>query len=156
VSREWKPGDVATFGSSIAMRTIVGWAYGDGSTGGPHQDAYPVRPLVVIDPDDREQVRRLADAFCTARWSHLPGSDECDPLTFSSMQAALRELANPTPPKPDEPTGLGAVVDAAAYSDVVRVFVRGPGDRTPWIDASGNGHTWAELDVDRVLSEGLR
>lgn len=56
------------------------------------------RPLVVIDPDDREQVERLVKA-CPADWNFEQDAEtlrEC----IDGMQAALREFANPTPPKP--------------------------------------------------------
>lgn len=121
MSAEWKPGDVAlrigaaSFGNMIGIRVSgCPWGHGDRDwsetphwhyeNGGwsPADTATPHRPLVVIDPEDRQQVERLGDAFCLARWDHLPGSNECDPLTFSSMQAALREFANPTPPKPPQ------------------------------------------------------
>jgi hypothetical protein len=56
--------------------------------------------MVIIDPENDKHVNRLADAFCSARWSHMPASDECDPLTRSSMREALRSLIAP----PEEPT----------------------------------------------------
>ena len=118
MSREWKPGDVAmvrafdaitrTFEPQMVIRTGRGdWAHpNDGLWDDEFvQDA---RPLVVIDPNDREQVARLADAFCEERWSHQPGSEECDPLTRDAMQAALRSLIDP--PEPEEPESLADVL----------------------------------------------
>jgi hypothetical protein len=70
-------------------------------------DRYPVagdyRPVVVIDPEDREQVERLCSGLLDIHWYG----------NADAMQVALRKFANPTPPKPDEPTGLGAVVEDA-------------------------------------------
>lgn len=76
---------------------------------GTHSDgssADAIRPLVVIDPEDRQQVERLESLYL--RDEH----DECANPT-DCMADALREFANPTPPKPDEPLGLGAVVEDA-------------------------------------------
>src|SRR5690606_10195009 len=102
-AREWRPGDVALVHLDAetevrCMRTKCGdWA---SPSGAPYDPLLTARPLVVIDPDDRAQVERLWDLFGAAK---AYGPD--------ALQAALRELANPTPPKPDEPTGLGAVVE---------------------------------------------
>lgn len=65
-----------------------------------------VRPLAVIDSENREQVERLARASHDA--IHRPGSfDSKDPLSrgvlTDLMQAALREFASPTPTEPSDP-----------------------------------------------------
>ena len=141
MSSEWRDGDVAAI---EFMRGVERGMWLDGQwivTGGRASSAhYDVRPLVVIDPEDREQVGRLTDAI------YRHGEPE---VYVDKLQAALREFANPKPPKPDEPTGLGAVVIA--------------GDGRPWIhhgrgkwmrdDAMVLG--WADLDVIRVESEGV-
>lgn len=105
MSREWKPGDVAIVLQSgcerIAFRNDTDWIDSLGAAWDDDEVTKYGRPIVAIDPADALEVRRLADAFCHARWDHTGGGDECDPLTFSSMQAALREYANPTPPKPE-------------------------------------------------------
>jgi hypothetical protein len=145
--REWKPGDVATFGGSPAFRTVNGWAYTDGSVGGTHQDDYDPRPLVVIDAEDAEQVERLLESLRGMSFAaHACGA-------FTCLRAALREFANPTPPKPDEPTGLGAVVETAngyrwlhAYCDA---------GRKQWIDKEGRIKDYEEIAAVRVLSEGV-
>lgn len=63
-------------------------------------DRYGCSAVAVIDPEDREQVERLASVYFG--YHDGPSADD--------MQAALREFANPTPPKPPRPTGMGAVV----------------------------------------------
>jgi hypothetical protein len=55
-------------------------------------DALNAHPLAVIDPEDREQVERLLTLF----WDN--GTDECNDT--KALTAALREFADPTPPKP--------------------------------------------------------
>src|SRR5690348_2045025 len=69
--------------------------------------ARSARPLAVIDPGDREAVRRVLKLFGQQFTAWTPELDS----NVTKLQAALREFANPTPPKPEEPTGLGAVVE---------------------------------------------
>lgn len=112
MKHEWKPGDVGV--SADGERFIVncrGACFWPGDSGGDWSDLSGEphstdRPLVIIDPEDREQVDRLADLF---RAAYRDTPDECD-KTWHAMQAALREFAAPKPPKPEEPTDLGAVV----------------------------------------------
>lgn len=57
------------------------------------------------------------------------------------------------PPQPDEPTGLGAVVEVGG-----KRFVRTDEDGHPWIDNVAYWHTWDEITARgpvTVLSEGL-
>jgi hypothetical protein len=64
----------------------------------PECSADRCRPVVVIDPEDGGAVERLWVAMLN--------------VNRTNAQAALREFATPTPPKPDEPTGrYAAVVD---------------------------------------------
>jgi hypothetical protein len=104
--------------------------------------------LVVIDPEDREQVARIESDFASRmRWRESTLHDE----RRDALHATLRSLI--TPPKPDEPQGLGAVVEHYG-SNYVRVTNR----KRPWADeADGNYVAWDELDGPvRVLSEGWR
>lgn len=108
------------------------------------------RPLVVIDPEDREQVERLGT---------LLEGPEADLATI------LREFVSPAPPKPEEPTGLGAVVEDAEGHKYLRAYEIGI---MPWVrllrseingahvnrNDRGN-HRYASLNVTRVLSEGV-
>jgi hypothetical protein len=114
------------------------------------------RPLVVIDPEDAEAVERFLDIwFSTTR-------DTSDNRLLRAMQAALREFAQLTPPKPDEPQGLGAVVrDAKGY-----LYSRGYPEQADdfvhvWhvVDRAANlprsWWKWVEIDAVEVLSEGV-
>jgi hypothetical protein len=139
MSRGFKPGDVALVEGEVMLRRTDGrWEHGD-------QLRFPIysddaRPLVVIDPEDREQVETLRIAYHAQRMTATGGT------SFDDMQAALRSLV--APPKPEEPQGLGAVVEDAegtlwAYT----------GEEYAWASNGGARH-WHELDVARVLSDG--
>ena len=93
MSREWKPGAVAMVtypdgNDAVPVLTDRGelaplWIAGGVRTWARDGEMI-ARPLVVIDPEDREQVE--------AHW-RMAGQ------TFPSYRAALREFANPTPPR---------------------------------------------------------
>lgn len=105
-------------------------------------------PVVVIDPEDRGQVEALSKAL----YHELLGTDSLGTDTLRAMRAALRSLIGP--PKPDEPTGLGAVVEDASGHR----WVRGPGDGAyawRWV-RDGLSTRFADIDVVKVLSEGVR
>jgi hypothetical protein len=115
MAREWKSGDVAMriagerrhvcvrvprcTAAASGLRDEPHWHFASKSPGTTAQcgsDALAeYRPLVVIDPEDREQAKELIRLF----WAN--GNDACDDTR--AMQAALREFANPPPPIPDEP-----------------------------------------------------
>jgi len=111
---------------------------------------FDIRPLVVIDPEDREQVARLLrlfDAEYGKRDERTLGEKLVD---------ALREFANPKPPKPDEPMGLGAVVEDADGTK----WIRHAGALAPWhrADAAADERSWryfVDIDAVRVLSDGV-
>lgn len=109
---DWKPGDVALidekwlaiFGENERLIGIDGIRWETTGT-------LTLRRLVVIDPEDREQVQRLAqtmdDEFGKRGWAN---HSTPDPDVVNAAQAALREFESPTLPRPDEPLGIGAVV----------------------------------------------
>ena len=112
MSREWKPGDVAMVtgrwirteehSERYAVRRGEGWiSRGRLALHVSDWEVSAVRPLVVLDPEDAEQVARLADVW--DRWQdRVPYADmrEEGDLTYTTAaQSALREFANPTPPK---------------------------------------------------------
>ena len=153
--REWKPDDLADINGSRAMRNKRndGWIWSDGRNSPDSFTAPGARPLVVIDPEDHEQVERLDHAL-----QKVSGE-----ATFSAtsrfLQDALREFANPTPPKPEEPTGLGAVVEDVDG----HLWTRGRALANHWTRDDGhfNNHAgswfkYAEIDAVRVLSEGVQ
>lgn len=175
MSREWKPGDVAvTEYRGVQSRAMVVEGricpathpkrpHWHGQSGGWNHltDALvDFHPLVVIDAEDREQVERLGRDFHEsdhiAPWHDLHGetrSQICD-----AMQAALRSLL--APEKPDEPQGLGAVVEDSTGRRWVRVAIGGVG----WIECNAMtvldagkdiGRSYKRIDAVRVLSEGV-
>jgi hypothetical protein len=57
------------------------------------------------------------------------------------------------PPKPAEPTGLGAVVEDAAGQQWVRIT--NP-NQTPWMRGGSFPRQWRHIDAVKVLSEGVQ
>ena len=170
MTREWKPGDVAmvtllggTDREYIAeFRQHGGRAQWFGSWNGFGAEVVQsARPLVVIDPEDSAAVDALAKA-----WDSLDGETFAlgeSPMTVRAyrMQAALREFANPTPPKPDEPTGLGAVVEDAEGELWIRLVSADDGPDDDWcrvgsLPSDGKWTFYADIAAVRVLSEGIR
>lgn len=160
MSRAWKPGDVAMADGCRMMRTQSGWLYAspgslvnythaEGSSA-DHVTAL-ARPLVVIDPEDAEQVERLL----LARW-RASGFDTAESGPSSRVidewQAALREFADPKP-RIEEPRGLGAVVADADGHKWTRANSQGE-----WFCECGDEvfTTWDEFTTaTEVLSEGV-
>lgn len=113
-----------------------------------------VRPLVVIDPEDWEQAKRLQVAV-NAEYS----SKGCEPEEVVRMQNALRSLTRP--PEPDEPTDPAArvyCVVAGGRTEWARVpgLIDGtPGEHPVWVNGWGGRRSWAQLvedyDVEVVL-----
>jgi len=169
--RTWKPGDVvtATVNGRPNVRVIAGWSKYDPQlrwaelstrwADGDDDEAWFMpsqvvdhRPLVVIDPEDREQVERLTSlVFEGARKRPYEGG------AVEAMQAALRSLV--ADPKPEEPVGLGAVVEDADGRRYVRVCVGDHGGDSVAICWRGQGFVvgqtrWEDIPAVRVLSEG--
>lgn len=157
--REWQPGDVAWLdlkaGPTLGMRSLDGgWMIRDqvsisGYTAPAVTTVYlpagSVRPAAVIDPDS-DDVDRVAELMA----EHGPYMGV---FRRGVLQAALREFASPSPPKPDEPTGLGAVVEDTRGE----LWIRRP--KPPeWISATGNAFpvTWDSIDVAKVLDGGYK
>jgi hypothetical protein len=155
-AREWKPGDfivIASHSGHVGETGVVAEAHGSyvnaviPAMGGGQSmsfSANTVRPLVAIDPESPEQVERLGNAIRAAiekQGGHLYDAD---------LAAALRSLV--AEPEPEEPTGLGAVVDAGGKC-AVRNRGRGRGE-VDWV-VDGFWSTWASLPRPlTVLSPG--
>lgn len=150
MNAQWKEGDVVVIdfvsGPERAMWVGGEWVV----TGGRSRASnYLVaRPLVVIDPEDREQADRLCRTW-------FGGSEPALEASVDDMQAALRSLI--APPKPDEPGGKYAVVVDADGNEWVKCANNG-GPR-PWLR---NGYltrakwtAYADIRAVRVLSEGV-
>ncbi len=180
MTQDWKPGDLVsayvptrnkrhalvylgTLGGSHPWRLLDdGLDVGRAGIGATNvRDARPLiaaladRALVVIDAEDREQVERLAMLLVREKATL---SDRG--VWHSGLAAALREFASPTPPKPDEPLGLGAVVEDTKGEKWIRVNIEADLPR-PWAaqgNVGGNMSGWcayADIKVVRVLSQGV-
>jgi hypothetical protein len=163
MSREYKPGDVAMVTVQVYETTEAAthllfrnsrrqWVH---PTFGCWDDVYvrKVQPVAVVPFEDREQVERLYCLF-------LMGHGGTAIRDANDLQAALREFANPTPPKPDEPTGLGAVV--VDDNDVTWVLAgrdlptTSPGTWRAFDGPIvGDWKPWSRIAAVRVLSEGV-
>ena len=93
-ARDWQPGDVAMvrLDPETEIRVMYNGACWVGRKGAFYDLHASARPLAAIDPEDREQVERLSEMVADEIVRN--GLKPRD-----AMQAALREYANPTPPK---------------------------------------------------------
>lgn len=160
MSAEYAPGDLALiteYGEPIPAvrvdancdvpthgRAGAHWHYLTRSLDGTtwtSADRVAARPLVVLDPEDREQVERL--------WTAFRDDSRCNAVDV--MVDALRSLIRP--PKPPEPQGLGAVVETPGGR-----YVRSDVETcNPWRGPKGIPFEWADLDGPfTILSEGVR
>lgn len=105
------------------------------------------RPVAVVDPEDVTAVGNLVNFFAFQDQAGMRSGP------IPRMQAALREFAAPTPPRPVEPQGFGAVIEDAEGLRWVRANrIR----KFPWeTRGKDGGYTWAGVDAVRVLSEGV-
>lgn len=162
---DWKPGDVAIAKYShddepkIYMRVRnkysgadERWESVDGSHSLDFRSADWWHLLAVIDPESDEDMERLAKAVVEAAFKHgnLPVSD--NGIHWTTIALALREFAKPTPPKPERPTGLGAVVRDS--TDVEFVHLGSDLWTYGTTDGPASSFTWDELDAVEVLSQG--
>lgn len=139
------------------IRRATGWAKIDGTRVFHDRIAAvtDVRPLVVLDPEDTEQVQRLVRAFWDAQ-----RVDDGDGSDSAYMAEALRSLNHP--PKPAEPKGLGAVVEDAKGARWLRVdwvnpwSLAKPQERRDGRVLHGSHVTWDRIDAVKVLSEGVQ
>jgi len=153
MTHNFKPGDVAMVGVGIGFMVEGGAWYHADESWTPGDCKVLIRPLIVIDPEDREQVERL---------SHYIAAAECGDgmAPLDAVQAALREIADPKPPKPAEPTGwLAAVEEPGRDRRWYRDGALG-GSEHPWrqyrLDGVVAHDRWEDLPrTVRVLSEGV-
>lgn len=169
MSREWKPGDVALVQNEYGVWNTailqvrpggVRWTYGVAFADAP--PTWPARPLVVIDPEDREDVERLRDLWDAAHKEQqgFAPSPAHKAARANGLQAALREFANPPSPKPEEPGGWLAVIEDDAGVEWYRWSVR-PSDRhRAWISVMDEGRcyptAYSDIAAVKVLNEGVQ
>jgi hypothetical protein len=147
---EFKPGDVALVDSwrgkgllAFRCERVAGeptWCVHDGTdTRGLHDhEVGAARPVAVIDPESPADTERL--------YAALGGR-----IGMATLAEALREFAAPTPPKPPEPLGLGAVVEDAEE----HLHTRCRNDSQPWCGLDGRFRPYADIAVKLVLSHGV-
>lgn len=155
---KWKAGDVALVTQYRTPRLAV--VQPRPQAGGALQFTYldfagydmvantEAHPLVVVDPEDREQLDALTKALveaCHAHGNTIVAGNGIHPET---MQGALREFANPTPPI-EEPTGYGAVVEDADGQLWIHL------EQGIWYCVKHGREDWAGVKAVRVLSEGV-
>ena len=139
VSRDFKPGDVAMVNGSVSVRADHVWHTSTGVLS--DHNVTHVRPLVVIDPEDREQINHMQKVWDV--WG-LPKD-----LLIDSLQAAFRALA--APPKPDEPQGKYAEVENSEGM----TYYRSPSGE--WHRATDDFvRPWSHVGAVRILSEGVQ
>lgn len=150
-AREWKPEDVAVIATrsseaAVAVRDAVRghWVTSDGYW----RDDWvtEVRPVVVIDPESHRDTSRLCAVMRAQGWSGI-GDDAPD-----DMRDVLREYAQTTHSRVDEPTGLGAVVEAIYDNQFVHI---GGGLWQRVGDGTDKPCAFGEIAAVRVLSEGV-
>jgi hypothetical protein len=161
MTREWKPGDVAWFKGRSFNGIVFRYQPFDTDdaewVSAVEGGAYPLddelRPLLVLDPEDREQVLRLADyldaafaAIDPAGFAEAPEVD--DKVSVNIVRTALRSLLDP---KPEEPKGLGAVVRDHGG----RHWIRAGRIKHSWYRPHGVWAKYVNIDVVEVLSHGV-
>lgn len=168
---KFKPGDVAMvrlddadpeFMAMLCSFDGLFWCgVGPEGFGQFYADAADIaRPLVTIDPEDRQSVERLAFEYVRTFAKGEGIAAKTVVIAAEQMQAALREFADPTPIKPDEPTGLGAVVEDTEGVRWVRFKFF---ELKPWRQSHLPGHCerklatayYADIDAVKILSDGV-
>lgn len=162
MSENWKPGDlVSAYVPTRSKRHPLVYL---GALGGRHpwrllddgdvemagigptnvQDVRPLIPalaarrLVVIDPENEDDVTRLADALVDHH--SVAYGVESDWL---SIQAALREYANPTPPR--------VWTDGDVVASSIRAYHRQGGAWWPTRPIASTPEGYRDADMEEML-----
>ena len=160
---EWTPGELWLLNEDsgysgderILFRTDRRWVDAEGDKRDLSDSSVKrlAHPLVVIDPEDREQVERLAECYLSN-----VGLAIGLPLASKRIAHALREFADPKPPKPEEPLGLGAIVldvKGDRWANLIDTTISRHDQH--WMSVR-NPKLWsdyADINVVEVLSEGV-
>ena len=115
-------------------------------------------PLQAIDPDSQEQMERFADLHAEA-WQRIRdrNPDRVGTPTWEIVAEQFRLFKDPNyRAKPDEPKGLGAVIEDANGSRWLRFEVTGP---CPWmyVETGERGDAdrrYEDINAVRVLNWG--
>lgn len=148
--QEWEPGTVAMVtdgrGEYLALRRTPGaTSYWVGNVRhATDGKVTSVRPLLVLDPDDPDQMRELERRLSAADWS---ASDFTTNRVDAISVTVRAMLPKPTPVKPAEPAGLGAVVEDI-HGYLWTRFREHPSSLVPpWIDHGGHKRHYADIEV---------
>src|SRR5690606_22718748 len=114
------------------------------------------RPVAVIDPENREQVERLTSAFYS-QYPLVTFHASAESLHVDRLQAALREFANPTPPRIDEPGTWGVVEASCVHADARREWMHHPDGNWYVVgtDTKNNPDDWDSLVGPVLIREGI-
>lgn len=118
-------------------------------------DVTDVRPLVVLDlPQPGELgITPYGTVMCLRQAAKAIGAKHLDDIA-DQIEAQTR------PPKPDEPTGLGAVVKDRNDDRWVRAGNDWTPGKDPWRGVDGEHIGWwskyADIDVVEILSDGVQ
>lgn len=163
-AREWVPGDVAMVtarwvrtddhSERQAVRVSAGWTSRSGSHVADWETS-DVRALIIIDP--AALVDCVEDQHLIGQWLRVVASGDMAGLPRTMLVQRLADAIDMQMPedlKPNEPQGLGAVVE----DDRGALFVRA-GDG--WLPSTVPGPFrnpigWSDVVAVRVLSEGVR
>lgn len=108
------------------------------------------RSLAVIDPEDHE---RFADILVRRVSDRLSLDEEDIGYIRDAISGAFVEFVSP---KPEEPTGLGAVVeDATGCLWLLVMSNSGPFRWARKGEVLGDWLSWPQIDAIRVLSDGI-
>ena len=140
--REWKPGDVAMIQPPTGPERV---AILVGGTDGPcWHSAYDDGDLMCLAAEAIPPARPVIPVDLESLAAETDGAHHIARL----VRAAFAPL---TPPKPPEPTGLGAVVEDEKGLTWVR---RHPGGEA-WVNGYQRWATYADITAVRILSEGI-
>lgn len=111
-------------------------------------------PPQIIDPDDRDQMERFARLHDEA-WRRVVDRNpsRVGTPTWEVVAEQFRPFKDPTyRAKPDEPKGLGAVVEDQAGC----LWVRFTSKSGPWWrNHVGENRRWETVAAAKVLNEGV-
>lgn len=153
---DWKPGDVAMvrLDPETEIRVMYNGGHWVGRKGTFYDLHASARRLVVIDPESDEDAERLGELV--GKWAdRVPYSnmrEDGDLTHLDAMQAALREFANPKPPRPEEPTGWGAVVEDrdGHYWTLIAPEAK------VWANYSEGRGRYDDIETVRIVHEGVQ
>lgn len=128
-------------GEEIALKVYAGSEDGWRTANGMWSDPPKVRPLVVIDPEDAEQV---ADFIAKIRRLRSAQEDALAPSAFDdAVLSALRRTAAPSLPEPGPLAVVRVTTRREATSWTTQLMVHQETTRDDGMHWGAHSHTWA-------------